>query len=978
MKQALAIARKELDSYFGSPMALIFIGVFLLVTHYTFFWVGGFFSRGIADVRPLFQAMPVLLIFLIAALTMRQWSEEQQTGTLDMLLTMPIKLSALVVGKFLAVMALVAVALALTLTIPLTTASLGNLDWGPVIGGYLAAMLLAAAYAAVGLFLSSQTDNQIVALILTVIVGGAFYLIGSPTLTGLVSTGTAEALRAIGTGSRFESIERGVIDARDVIYYLSLTALFLILNSLSLDSKRWSKGAALRSYRENRRVGVVLIAVNLILFNVVMFRAGAVRADLTQNGEYTLSSVTREVLGNLSEPLLLRGYFSQRNHPLLSPLIPRIRDMMKEYESASGGRVRVEFLDPISNPDLEAEANQTYGIRPTPLQVQERGGTSLVNAYFDILLRYGDQNVTLNLLDMIEVNEVGGALDVRLRNLEYDLTSSIQRVAYGFQNIDAVLASLSAPAELTVYVTPDTLPESLKAAPETIQAVAESLKTRAGKNFTYRVVNMSAPDAGVTPRQLFDQYQIQPVAADFLATQTFYLHMVLKVGDKTQVIFPSGGFSENETRTSVESALKRLAPGFLKVIGVWTPPDPAANPFGGGGGQQLQVFQQSLAALGKNYEIRQVDLISGQVPNDVNALFIFAPQALTDMDRYAVDQFLMRGGSIFIAGGNYQITTTQQGGIGLVKVNSGLQTMLAEYGITLEPTLVLDSQNAPFPVPVTRNVGGIAVQEIQALAYPHFVDVRPDAMDRDNPALRNLPSVTINWGSPITLDPEKNAGRTVVTLFTSSAESWTTSDSNTQPDFQFYPETGFPIGATQGKQILAVSVTGTFTSYFKGKPSPFTESTDPTNPAATPPAAPVGLIEQSPANARIVVIGSAETFNDNVLSLQNRLGDNRAANNIQLVQNLADWFVEDTALSSIRARGSASRLLRPLAEGEQGRWEGFNYLFAVVALVGLGFLWQVRRRTEKPMPLPGIPERAAAPPPTPEPPAENAQTEGEN
>jgi len=183
MKQTLAITRKELSSYFGSPMALIFIGAFLAATLFTFFWIDTFFARGIADVRPLFRWMPLLLIFLVAALTMRQWSEEQQSGTLEILLTLPVRPAQLVMGKFLAVMILVALTLALTLCLPITVELLGNLDWGPVIGGYLAALLMAAAYTAIGLFISSRTDNQIVALILTVVTCGIFYMIGTRGIT---------------------------------------------------------------------------------------------------------------------------------------------------------------------------------------------------------------------------------------------------------------------------------------------------------------------------------------------------------------------------------------------------------------------------------------------------------------------------------------------------------------------------------------------------------------------------------------------------------------------------------------------------------------------------------------------------------------------------------------------------------------------------------------------------------------------------
>src|SRR4030042_1374732 len=168
-KQSLSIARKELSTYFGSPMALIFVGAFLVVPLFAFFWVDTFFARNIADIRPLFRWIPMLTIFLVAALTMRQWSEEQRSGTLEVLLTLPVQRIALVLGKFVAVMAMIGLALSLTLFLPITVSMLGKLDWGPVIGGYLAAVLMSAAYAAIGLFISSRTDNPIVSLLLPVV-----------------------------------------------------------------------------------------------------------------------------------------------------------------------------------------------------------------------------------------------------------------------------------------------------------------------------------------------------------------------------------------------------------------------------------------------------------------------------------------------------------------------------------------------------------------------------------------------------------------------------------------------------------------------------------------------------------------------------------------------------------------------------------------------------------------------------------------
>ncbi|NIO71410.1 MAG: ABC transporter permease subunit [Anaerolineae bacterium] len=964
MKQTLAITRKELEGYFGSPMALIFVGAFLAATLFSFFWVDTFFARGIADVRPLFRWMPVLMIFLVAALTMRQWSEEQRSGTLEVLLTLPVSPIQLVAGKFLAVMALVAVALALTIFLPITVSLLGNLDWGPVFGGYLAAILLAAAYVAIGLFVSSRTDNQIVALILTVLLGGLFYLAGSGGVTDFVGDRLGEILRAIGSGSRFESIQRGVVDLRDLLYYLSLTGVFLALNVASLNSKRWSTGKRTLPYRRSVVLTTVLVVLNLVLLNVWVFplHARGLRLDLTAQQEYSLSQTTRDLLDNLQEPLLIRGYFSEKTHPLLAPLVPRIRDMLQEYKVASGGMVQLEIIDPAKDPDKEAEANQTYGIRPTPFQVAGRYETSIINSYFDILIRYGDQNVVLNFRDLIEIEpRRDGNVDVRLRNLEYDLTSSIKKVIYGFQSVDAVLAALDTPAELTVYLTPDTLPEWLADVPETIEKVAQDIASESNDKFTYTVVDPDAPDSPTTRQELYERYGLQPFAVSLFSSESYYLHMILQVGDQARVIYPSGELSEADVRTAIESALKRASPGFLQVVGLWTPPAQPTQDMFGQMQPPLSSWQELSQSLRQEYEVRTVDLSTGQVPADVDVLVVVAPQGMTDKERFAIDQYLMRGGSVVVAGGNYGITADQfGGGLALKPLEDGLREMLSSYGIQVEESLVMDPQNEPFPVPVTRQVGAFQVQEIQAIDYPFFVDVRPDGMASDSPIISNLPAVTLNWASPITIDDEKNADRQVTTLLQSSPASWTQTDTNIQPDFDLYPDLGFPVGGEPKSHALAVSIQGVFESYFKDKPSPFAEGAgeseegegEEAEAEAETAQEPIpGTIEVSPETARLVVIGSAEFVDDIVFEISSRLTMDRYLSSVRLMQNAVAWSTEDLDLLDIRSRGTYARVLDPMTESEQSFWEGANYVVALVALIVIGILWNARRKNEQPIEL---------------------------
>ena len=240
MNRIRSVAVRELRSYFNSPIAYIFLLTFAVTALFTFFNVSGFFTRGQADLRGLFETIPLLTVVLVPALTMRLWAEEAKQGTLELLLTLPARDVELVSGKFLASWILFGFSLGITLPLAVTVSFLGNLDWGPVIGGYLGAPLLGAAYLAVGQFVSAMTENQILAFIMALVLCMGLYGLGTELFTGLFSDRTAAALRALGTGSRFDSIARGVIDLRDLVYYASLTLFFLAASVGALRAKRWA------------------------------------------------------------------------------------------------------------------------------------------------------------------------------------------------------------------------------------------------------------------------------------------------------------------------------------------------------------------------------------------------------------------------------------------------------------------------------------------------------------------------------------------------------------------------------------------------------------------------------------------------------------------------------------------------------------------------------------------------------------------
>ncbi|MBT3265497.1 ABC transporter permease, partial [Candidatus Poribacteria bacterium] len=383
---------------------------------------------------------------------------------------------------------------------------------------------------------------------------------------------------------------------------------------------------------------------------------------------------------------------------------------------------------------------------------------------------------------------------------------------------------------------------------------------------------------------------------------------------------------------------------------------PKPGPFGQPQ-QPFAAFDMIAQQLGADYTVRDVDLASGQVGADVDVLLVIAPQELDDKKRFAIDQFLMRGGSVVAAAGNYTVAPEPfTGSLSINPVSGGIRDMLASYGLDIAESLVMDPQNEPFPLTVTRDMGGFQMREIQRVNYPYFVDVRQDGMDKSNPVTANLPTSTVYWASPIELDAAKNIDRETGVLLRSSAAAWTTTDTAAQPDFTLYPDVGFHVGTDKAEHALAVAVKGSFESFFKDKPSPFLEddsaAPDPTDPTAEPQApTPVGVLESSPDSSRLVVISSAEFVNDPILRLSSMGTRDRYLNNLQFLQNAIDWSVEDVELLSIRSRGTHARVLDPIDEGAQRFWEILNYAIALAALGAIGVVWYLRRRHEKPMTL---------------------------
>ena len=235
MTPALVISRREIRTYFNSPVAYIVVPVFVIITGYLFFTQ--LFLEKQADMRGFFNIMPLLFMFMIPAITMRLLADEKSSGTLELLITMPVRDWEVVVGKFLAAMALLCTAIGLTLVFAITVKSLGPLDRGPAIGGYLGLVLMGGAYVSIGVMASALTRNSIVSFIVAFAISFALYLLGR--LTQFLPQALQKLVAFLSIDGHFENIGRGVVDSRDVIYYLSVMTVCLLLATLSLESRRW-------------------------------------------------------------------------------------------------------------------------------------------------------------------------------------------------------------------------------------------------------------------------------------------------------------------------------------------------------------------------------------------------------------------------------------------------------------------------------------------------------------------------------------------------------------------------------------------------------------------------------------------------------------------------------------------------------------------------------------------------------------------
>lgn len=406
MSRIWTIARREVKALFDQPTGYVLLVVFLAINAFMFF--RNAYLTNTASLRPMLDLLPWVFLFFVPAVAMRSLAEDNRSGLLEIVLAQPISEAELVIGKYLGVLLVLLGALATTLLIPVGLALGSDMAWGPVVAQYAGAALLAAGFAGIGVWASSLSRSQITAFILAVAVMFLLILVGlDPLLVGLPPAIGAVAAR-LGVLSHFQSIGRGVLDLRDVLYFLSLAAVFLTLAWAVVLRRRLSPGGA---PVKRLRLGTGMLVAVLVVLNLAGGRIGG-RLDLTPGNAYTLSPATRDIARSL-EDLVTIKVFASAELPSEFALQKRdVDDLLRDLRGAGGGRIRVIERDPAKDQTAGEDA-RNLGIVPVQFNVVGQAELQVKEGFFGLVVQHADRHETIPFVQ-------------RTDDLEYRLASIIR------------------------------------------------------------------------------------------------------------------------------------------------------------------------------------------------------------------------------------------------------------------------------------------------------------------------------------------------------------------------------------------------------------------------------------------------------------------------------------------------------------------------------------------------------------------------
>lgn len=399
MRGAWTLFRREMKGYLQSPIATIVVIAFLLLSGGLF--MSQFFLLKLLDMRAYFDLLPLLLAVVLPAVSMRLWAEDRQLNTLEMLLSLPLKPTALVAGKFLAAFVFFGLSLASTWTIPLMLRLLGRPDVGPIASGYLGAFLLGGLFLAVGQFISGLCRDQIVAFVTALFACLGLFLIGTEFIASILDgwwPGLGGFLQQyLGVTRHFASFQKGVVDLRDLVYFLLLTIVFLGLNGIWMEGRLRPRARVAFATACGLSLGIAMVAQG------ILEHLPLGRFDWTENRAYTVAPVSRELLRELEVPVLVKLYLSppEKMPTAMRTLERDLKDVLEELRLVAGGKLRYEVFhmeasaalaEPTSGKEDSPETKLgRKGVRPFQVQSIEADELGVRLIYAGAAIAYKDR-----------------------------------------------------------------------------------------------------------------------------------------------------------------------------------------------------------------------------------------------------------------------------------------------------------------------------------------------------------------------------------------------------------------------------------------------------------------------------------------------------------------------------------------------------------------------------------------------------------
>ncbi|MEO0095399.1 MAG: Gldg family protein [candidate division WOR-3 bacterium] len=393
------IIKKELNSYFNSPIAYIILVIFVGVSGW--FYAQDLFLGGEADINGFVNIVPILFLLLIPGICMRLIAEERTRGTIETLATLPITDTDIIIGKWLSALILILIGLAVTLIFPLISAFLGKIDWGIVFTSYIGLILFALFFTGIGIFASAISTTQIVAFVIGIFISFFFFIIGK--LLFALPSNIVPIFNYLSIDYHLNNIIRGILDSRDLIYFFSLTFIFLY-GAFYFYSRLKEK---LLSATQWVLIGIVIVLVNLVSTRFFF------RIDFTEGNIYSLSKATLKILHELPDNVIIRAYVTSKLPFPYNNRAQYLNDILGEYRLRSRGKIRVENIDPTT-PEQIMDA-QRSGVIPLQFTEVKQGEFGMKQGFIGLVILFEDKR---EIMPVVE----------DFANLEYDITSRIRKL----------------------------------------------------------------------------------------------------------------------------------------------------------------------------------------------------------------------------------------------------------------------------------------------------------------------------------------------------------------------------------------------------------------------------------------------------------------------------------------------------------------------------------------------------------------------